>query len=246
MPPTGSLAALAPARRGRGAGIAGLARVLADPSRAAMLDVLLDGEAHTIGELARRAGISAATASSHARQLDGARLIAIQPVGRERRVRLAGADIAELLERIAVLATSPAPGAPQLDRLRFARTCYDHLAGLLGVAVAEALIDRGWLHPTSDNLEPSSALFAWLADHGHPISEDHRRPLSRACVDWTERVPHVAGRTGAALAAMFLDEGWVARVRGTRALRLTDRGRTALSRELGISLSFGRALTAAR
>jgi DNA-binding transcriptional ArsR family regulator len=219
----------------RSSSISGIAAVLADPSRAAMLDTLLDGDAHSIGALARRAGVSAATASSHLRRLGDAKLVTIEAVGRERHVRLAGADVAEVLERIAALAEPRATGTA-IDQLRFARTCYDHLAGLLGVALAERLVERGWLYRTSDTLEPSSALLAWLARHGHPVSDDERRPLSRACVDWTERTPHVAGRVGAALASLALADAWVTRVRTSRALRLTSRGRRVLADELGLVL----------
>jgi hypothetical protein len=150
-------------------------------------------------------------------------------------VRLASGEVAELLERIAVLARSRTAGTA-MDRLRFARTCYDHLAGLLGVALAERLVDLGWLYRTSDTFEPASPLLGWLARHGHPVSDDRKRPLSRACLDWTERAPHVAGRVGAALATLVVRSGWVARVRDTRALRLTARGRRALADELGIVL----------
>ena len=211
--------------------------MIADPSRVEMLDVLLDGEAHAIGSLARRAGITAATASSHLHRLLEAGLVTVSRVGRERRVRLAGPQVAEVLERLATLAEPAARGpCSQLDRLRFARTCYDHLAGALGVLVTTRLVERGWLHRTSDNLEPAPPLFDWLAAHGHPVSPDHRRPLSRACLDWTEREPHVAGRIGTALAAAVFSERWVARVRDSRALRLTDRGRAGLLRELGLQL----------
>jgi DNA-binding transcriptional ArsR family regulator len=213
--------------------LAELAGVIADPSRAAMLDVLLDGEAHAIGTLGRRVGISAATASSHLRKLVDARLVAVAHVGRERRVRLASADVAQVLEQLTVLASSRTRRA----ELRFARTCYDHLAGVLAIVVVDALVDRGWLARTSDNLEPAPPLFAWLADHGHPVDIRGRRPLSRACIDWTERVPHVAGRIGAALANVLVAERWVVRVRASRALRVTDRGRAALARELGVSLA---------
>jgi DNA-binding transcriptional ArsR family regulator len=216
--------------------ITGIAGALADRSRAAMLDALLDGERHPIGALARRARVSATTASSHLRRLTAARLVIVEPAGRERRVRLAGPEVAELLERIAVLASPrPPAGATAIDQLRFARTCYDHLAGMLGVALADRLVDRGWLYRTTDTLEPASALLAWLADRGHPVAADPGRPLSRACVDWTERAPHVAGRVGAALAALALTSGWVARVRDSRALRLTARGRRALADELGVA-----------
>jgi hypothetical protein len=161
--------------------------------------------------------------------------VTVETVGRERRVRLANADVAAVLEQIAVLARSNVR-APELHHLRFARTCYDHLAGLLGVAIAERLVDLGWLYRTSDNLEPSARLLAWLAGHGHPVADDRARPLSRACVDWTEREPHLAGRVGASLATLVIDAGWVRRVRASRSLRLTDRGRRAFADELGLVL----------
>ncbi len=218
--------------------VAELARVLADPSRVAMLDTLLDGEAHAIGRLARKAGVTAATASSHVRKLVEARLVAIEPRGRERLVRIVDPDVAELLERLA--AVSATSGRTHADELRFARTCYDHLAGVLGVLVTDALTARGWLHPTSDNLEPAPALLAWLADRGHAVELGGHRPLSRACPDWTERVPHLAGKVGAALARVAIGGGWVARVRDTRALRVTSRGRVALAKELGLTLPVRR------
>ncbi len=218
--------------------VTSLAAVLADASRIAMLDVLLDRKAYAVGMLARRSRVTAATASSHLRRLVDARLVVVTAVGRERHVRLAGPEVAEVLERLAVLAVPPRPRlSSRAAELRFARTCYDHLAGTLGVAVRMALVDRGWLHATGDSFEPAPALFTWLAAHHHPVPiEGHRRPLSRSCLDWSERVPHVAGRIGTAIAEVFLDGAWVARVRGTRALRLTARGRRALTHELGLRI----------
>ncbi|NVB84414.1 MAG: helix-turn-helix transcriptional regulator [Kofleriaceae bacterium] len=218
--------------------IAQLAGVLADPSRAEMLETLLDGKAHTIGRLGKRAGITAATASAHLRKLVEARLVTVTADGRERQVQLAGADVAELLERLSVLATPARPAGR--EALRFARTCYDHLAGVLGVLVAGALVDRGWLHDTGDSFEPAPPLFRWLADHGQPVEIGGRRPLSRSCLDWTERVPHVAGRIGAAIASVCLDARWLVPARDSRALRVTDRGRVALGRELGLVLPVHR------
>lgn len=224
--------------------IATLAGVLADSSRVAMLETLLDGDAHAVGVLARRAGITAATASSHLRKLVDASLVVVTTAGRERRVRFASAEVAELLERLATLA-GPAVSWSAItrtrhDELRFARTCYDHLAGVLAVLVVTTLCDRGWLDRTTDSFEPAPALFEWLAAHDHPVPITARRPLSRACLDWSERVPHVAGRIGTAIAGVFLAERWVARVRDTRALRVTDRGRVALARELGLTLPLQR------
>lgn len=224
-----------------------VARALADPSRAAMLDALLDGRAHAIGALARRARVAPATASSHLAALHAAGLVAVERAGRERRVCLASAEVAEVLERLAALATLATGSAPRaagsLARgpMRFARTCYDHLAGVLGVAVAHGLVARGWLHDTGDSLEPAPALFGWLAAHGHPVAVGAaHRPLSRACLDGSERVAHVAGRIGAAVHAVFAARRWVAPIRDSRALRLTARGAQALPRELGVYLPLAR------
>jgi DNA-binding transcriptional ArsR family regulator len=229
--------------------IARLAGVLADPSRIAMLDALLDGNAHTIGALARHAGVTAATASGHLRRLVDEQLVLATHHGRERRVRLASPAVAHLLESIAGLAVQAVPppttaipttaSATRARELRFARTCYDHLAGVVGVRVTSALLDRSWLHLHDDTFTPAPALLTWLADHGHPLPDDPRtrRPLARACLDWSERTPHVAGRLGAAIADLALAKQWVIRVRGTRALRLTARGRSTLASELAVTFS---------
>src|SRR5262249_44339310 len=150
-----------------------------------------------IGTLARRAGVSASTASSHLVKLEQARLVTVDSVGRERRVRLASAEAAHLLEQLAVLAAAPHAPTPYARRraaeLRFARTCYDHLAGVLGVIVTTALVDRGWLR--DGDLAPSPPFATWLDGHGQSI-ETTSRPMSRACIDWSERVPHLAGAAG--------------------------------------------------
>ncbi|MFT3695744.1 MAG: metalloregulator ArsR/SmtB family transcription factor [Kofleriaceae bacterium] len=209
--------------------IAQVAKALAEPSRVAMLDVLMDGDSHAIGHLARAAHVSPGTASTHLQILVEAGLVSVANHGRERRVRIADHDVAEILERLATLTTRTD------NAIRYARTCYDHLAGVLAILVVQQLIDRAWLHPTTDNLEPSPDLIAWLEDHGQPVAAS-KRPLSRACLDWTERVPHVAGRVGAALCAVFVENEWVTRIAGTRALRVTSRGRKALAAELGLTL----------
>lgn len=210
-----------------------------------MLDVLMDGRAYPIGALAKRAGISAATASGHLRRLVEERLVKVEQAGRSHRVQLAGPEVAQLLETLA--GATPLVAAPTVvtgwtsaraRELRFARTCYDHLAGIVGVAVTRALIERTWIAPGDDTFTAAPGVLAWLADHGQEISDEPavRRPLTRACLDWSERVPHLAGRLGAAIAEVAIAEQWVVRVRDSRALRVTQRGRTALSRELAVSL----------
>jgi DNA-binding transcriptional ArsR family regulator len=223
--------------------IARVAGVLADRSRVAMLDALLDGRAHAIGALARHAGITAATASGHLRRLLDERLVTVDAAGRSRRVRLASPGVAQLLESLAALvAPSPSPPAAtagstsRARELRFARTCYDHLAGVVGVAVTGALLERRWLRARDDSFAPAPALLAWLAGHGQPLVDEPRarRPLARACLDWSERTPHLAGRLGAAIADLALAKQWLVRARDSRALRLTARGRTALFDELAL------------
>jgi DNA-binding transcriptional ArsR family regulator len=219
--------------------VARIAAAVADRSRASMLDALLDGRPRTIGALARHAGVSAATASGHLRRLLDERLVIVTSAGRERAVELAGPEVARLLETMAVLAPpSPsftASAGRQRAELRFARTCYDHLAGALAVRVTVALVSRGWLEPTGDAFTTNGGAVEWLGTHACGVA-DSSRPLLRACVDWSERVPHVAGRLGAGILQLFFAENWVARVRDSRALRLTQRGRTALARELEIHL----------
>jgi DNA-binding transcriptional ArsR family regulator len=232
--------------------IARLAGALADRSRIAMLDALLDGSAQPIGALARRAGISAATASGHLRRLIDHQLVVVDRDGPHRRVRLAGPAVAELLESIAAHAQANPAGSPgaaghpprtaaaatAARELRFARTCYDHLAGVVGVGVTRALLARRWLRTAGDGFITAPGLLGWLADHGRALADDprSRRPLVRACLDWSERTPHVAGRVGAAIADLALARQWVVRVRDSRALRLTARGRAALAAELGATL----------
>lgn len=179
--------------------IARLAAVLADASRVAMLDALLDGNAHAIGALARHAGVTAATASGHLRRLSDEKLVIVNREGREHLVRLAHQGVAHLLETMSELArpadAHTVASSARARELRFARTCYDHLAGVLGVRVAGALLDRKWLQARDDSFIPTPALFEWLADHARPFAVDDRsrRPLTRACLDWSER-----GRTALA------------------------------------------------
>jgi hypothetical protein len=127
--------------------------------------------------------------------------------------------------------------------LRFARTCYDHLAGKLGVAITDALVDKGRLLRRRGKLEALPALGAWLAALGRPIERPagSRRPEVRACLDGSERRVHLAGAAGEAVARLLLSEGWVVRVRGSRAVRVSERGRVGLLRELGLRLD-GQAL----
>jgi DNA-binding transcriptional ArsR family regulator len=217
-------------------GLARLAGLLADPTRAAFCLALLDGRAWTAGELAAHAGVRPPTATEHLNRMLAAGLLTERRQGRHRYVELAGPHVAQLVED---LAAYTAPGSRPANGLRGAaaagalargRTCYDHLAGRLGVAVTDALTSRGVLN----GLALTEAGIAWLADTVGDLGTTGKRPLARACLDWTERRPHLAGLAGARLCAHFFDQRWIRRVGTSRAVRVTPAGERALRDLLGI------------
>jgi DNA-binding transcriptional ArsR family regulator len=216
-----------------------VAALLGDPSRAAMLDALMDGDARPAGELARRAGVAPSTASEHLMRLVEGRLLVVEPRGRERRYRLASADVTEVLEALSRLG-SEAPvnslrAAGRTEALRAARTCYDHLAGRFGVAVTEALVARDVLDIRDGSFELTDDGEVFLVNLGVDVAgaRAHKRVFARACLDWSERRPHLAGALGAALADAALDQGWVRRRPNDRALRVTPKGAAELRELLG-------------
>ena len=223
-----------------GASIARLAALLADPTRAGMCLALLDGTAWTAGELATTTGVARSTASEHLDQLVAGGLLTEERQGRHRYLRIATPAAAQLVESLAVQA---GPGArPRSLRAVTAgeamargRTCYDHLAGRLGVAVLDAMVDRD-LVALRRGVALTEGGHRWLADLGVDVDDldRQRRPLLRTCIDWTERRPHLAGAVGAAVCARFTDEGWVERGTG-RTVRVTDSGSRALRRLLGLT-----------
>jgi DNA-binding transcriptional ArsR family regulator len=221
--------------------LARLAALLADGTRASFCMSLLDGRAWTAGELARSAGVAASTASEHLDHLVTGGLVTQHRQGRHRYVRLASPRVAELIEFMAEHAPpTPAPrtlrGTTIRDALAAGRTCYDHLAGRLGVAVTTAMVDRGLLTDTTGFALTDPGV-TWLAGLGINIDglRQARRPLLRECLDWTERRPHLAGGVGAAVCQVFFDAGWITRTGTHRAVRLTDTGRAAVRDTLGIT-----------
>jgi DNA-binding transcriptional ArsR family regulator len=235
-----------------GAEIAPVAALMGDPARAAMLTALLDERALAAGELANLAGVSPATASSHlARLLDGG-LVSVVSQGRHRYYRLAGHDVAAAIEALSHLVT-PAPvhslrQSRQAAALAQARTCYDHLAGQAGVALLDALLARhilvvcGQQEPAAPRAQVTPADFdvtaagesALEAFGVHVCSlRRSRRRFAGACLDWTERRPHLNGALGAAVTAQLLDRGWIERGLYRRAVRVTPAGRVGLATTFG-------------
>ncbi|MEU3481049.1 ArsR/SmtB family transcription factor [Streptomyces sp. NPDC033754] len=222
-----------------GVDLAGVARLLADGTRAAFCLALLDGRAWTANELARYAGVAPSTATSHLNLLVNGGLLVEERHGRHRYVRVADRRVVELIESLAALA--PKHSAPprslsasgRQQALARARLCYDHLAGTTALAITDAMVERGLLEwGPEPGLTGKGAL--WLAETGITVPASSRRPPVRACLDWTERRPHLAGAVGAALSAHALATGWMTRIGTTRALLVTPAGRRALHDHLGL------------
>lgn len=222
------------------ADIAAVAALIANPARAKMLDALFDGEAHSATSLAAHGEITVATASSHIDALVAGGLIVEQRVGRQRLLRLAGPDVANALEALSLLAPTtkppPARGPDRIANLRAGRTCYDHLAGALGVALADALVTRGALELAGPEYELTEAGESELRLLGVDVDSARgaRRAFARACLDWSERRPHLAGALGAALAERLFALGWLARRRASRSVRLTATGERELAERLDL------------
>jgi DNA-binding transcriptional ArsR family regulator len=211
--------------------MAEVASLVGDPARANILCALLDGRALTAGELAYVAGVSPQTASGHLAKLHGARLIDVCQQGRHRYYRLAGPQVGQMLESIMTVALTGPPRFQPRTRtdaqIRHARTCYDHLAGELGVGIADRLITRDLVILGTEAGEVTETGAAFLARLGVDLSvaRAKRRVFCRPCVDWTERRPHIGGAVGAALATRLFDLNWIERMRDSRALTITSSGR---------------------
>jgi DNA-binding transcriptional ArsR family regulator len=232
------------------AAIAPVASLLADPARVAMLMALSDGRELAASELALVAGVSAATASAHLARLAAAGLVGARRAGRHRFYRMARPELVHALEALAVLAPESAPRTHAQARfgraVRAARTCYDHLAGRLGVAVTRSLVERGALASAGgqftvtaegERILGGAAGTAGAGGLGIDLAavRARRRAFAPACLDWSERVPHVAGALGAALLASFFERGWIERTAASRAVQVTLAGRRGFARALEIT-----------
>ncbi len=227
--------------------LASFAGLLADRSRAAICVALLDGRAWTVGELARYARIAPSTASEHVTRLvDGGLLAAVQQ-GRHRYVRLADQRTAQVIEDLVGFTSQPGPQLPgrslravtAAQALARARTCYDHLAGRLGVRITEAMTSAGLLDQVS-GFALTDAGLRWLDEQlGVDVAafSASRRPMARSCLDWTERRPHLGGLAGAAICERFFAQGWISRIGTARAVRVNPEGEQALRRLCGIDVA---------
>ncbi|HLH39734.1 MAG TPA: winged helix-turn-helix domain-containing protein [Bryobacteraceae bacterium] len=223
--------------------VAAIAAAIGDPSRARILYSLLDDRARTATELAAVAEIAASTASAHLNRLTRARLLELQRQGRHRYYRLAGAEVARALERLSVLAgaSRPRSAAKAPDRLRAARTCYDHIAGVLGVALHDRLRRLEWLSSRYTVTSKGELAFEKLGiDLGR--ARQARRGFAFACLDWTERRSHLGGALGSEILRLALARSWVMRDADSRALAVTNRGRREMQACFGLDSQITSAL----
>jgi DNA-binding transcriptional ArsR family regulator len=230
---------------GYGADIAPVAALMADPARATMLGALLGGHPLAAGELSQLAGVSPATASAHLGKLLDGGLVAVTRQGRHRYYSLAGHEIVTVIEAIAEISpVKPVRSlrqAREADALAQARTCYDHLAGRAGVALLDALLQQRILTGTGTGKNAAYQVTAGgvdtLTDFGVNVAEasTSRRRFAGACLDWTQRRPHLNGALGAAVTARLLELGWIEYGPAKRAVRVTEPGRDGLAATFGWS-----------
>ena len=224
--------------------LAEIGAAIGEPARAAILTALMDGRALTAGELAFYARVTPQTASEHLRRLCEVRLLSVLKQGRHRYFRLASPLVAQMVESMGVVAAVQAPpryrpASRADDAIRAARMCYDHLAGRLAVDIADRLMQRGYLLLGSEGgeLTPTGRRFLSELGVAIPDAAETRRAFCRPCLDWSERRFHVAGYVGAALARHALDQGWIARIRDSRAIAVTAKGREALRESFGLEFA---------
>lgn len=224
-----------------GPDIATIAALLGDPARANMLTALLAGQALTAGELAREAGVTAQTASSHLAKLEAGGLLGQRKQGRHRYYALSGEDVAGVLEALMGLAArtghTRVRTGPREPALRRARVCYDHLAGDMAVAMLEHLVARNLITEQDEalTLTPLGETFMEALGLDLPALAATRRPLCKGCLDWSVRRTHLAGSLGAALLDRFYGLGWASREPGTRLVSFTPRGLEAFREIFGVA-----------
>jgi DNA-binding transcriptional ArsR family regulator len=226
-----------------GAILARAAALIGDPSRATVLWSLLGGESRPASELAMLANISPQTASNHLKLLIAADFLTVTPMGRSKFFKISAPLVAAALESLAAVANIQKPvdgiarrSAPELV---FARTCYDHLAGELSVAIWRRLQERGHIYETGKDVRVTMSGCTFFQDLEIEIEQLQatRRSFAFACLDWSERVPHLGGALGAALLSWLFQSQSVARRKGSRAVRLTGRGLVTLDRVFGIRVA---------
>jgi DNA-binding transcriptional ArsR family regulator len=222
--------------------LAGIAQLVGDPGRANILTTLMDGRALTAKELASVAGVTAQTASSHLGKLVDRELLSVERRGQRRYYRLATPLVARMLEGIMNVAVTGPPSFRPPSRIdsemRRARTCYDHLAGELGVAITDAMIERQYLVLDADAGELTAEGSDFLVKIGVNLAVPlrSRRAFCRPCLDWSERRPHLAGWVGTSIAHLGFERDWIRRRRLGRSVEITEGGIVAFRTLFGAEI----------
>ena len=214
--------------------------LICEPVRAKMLWSLLDGRAYTAGELAYEAGVSSTSASNHLSKLLQGELVKVVSQGRHRYYSISRPDVAYAIESLANLTggfLNKKSNVPKKG-IKYCRTCYDHLAGYLGVGLADAMLGKGFMEDVEGNFTITSKGWEWAKCMGMDYQEfsNKRRPVVRKCLDWSERKPHAAGQFGAKLLSKMLEKRWLLRVHHSRELILTGEGQRKLNDLLDMRL----------
>lgn len=211
--------------------MADIAALLGETSRATILTSLLDGRLHPASELAYMAGIKPQTASFHLTKLVEGGLVQVEKQGRHRYYQLANSEVARLLESFLTISPRPVINSlkqsNQVEQLQKARTCYDHLAGKLGVAVTDSMLNSGYIQKQEKEFVLTRQGEQFLVSLGMDLEilKRKRRSFSHVCLDWSERRHHLAGALGNGLLKHFFDLGWIIQMPGIRAVKVTDQGK---------------------
>ncbi|MCM3549897.1 ArsR family transcriptional regulator [Niallia circulans] len=220
-----------------------IAKLMADSSRAAMLDALLGLDGLPASELARKANISLQTASSHLTKLAEGNLVSVEKHGRHRYFRLASTDVAQAIETLTVIAPptriNSLKDSSSVEKIKIARTCYDHLAGKLGVSITEAFLEKGYLLEDQEDflVTDKGEKFFNHFEIDIDVLRKKRRHFARKCLDWSERRYHLAGALGNAVLVRLFDLCWIEKL-PDRAVKVTKRGKAGLYETLGINDNY--------
>lgn len=219
-----------------------IAKLIAEPTRAIILDCLMNNQALPASELAYMARVSHPTISSHLSKLVEGNLLTVEQHGRHRYYRLANQEIAEVLEKLGTIAPTvqvrSLKQSGQLKQVRYARTCYDHLAGKLGVEIAEKLLHREFIILEEGEYIVTEQGKEWFLNFGININKENikRRVFAKPCLDWSERRYHISGWLGSAIAKLFFEQEWITKTDKNRAVHLTRKGMKLLKDQLGIDM----------
>ncbi|ADO54521.1 ArsR/SmtB family transcription factor [Paenibacillus polymyxa] len=222
--------------------VAMIASLVSEPSRAAILTALLDGRFHTASELAHMAGIKPQTASFHLAKMTEAQVVTVEKQGRHRYYGIQDPEVAQVMESLLSIAP-PVPiksfkQASENEAIRLARTCYDHVAGHLGVQIMSFFIQRGILSEDQDGLHITQQGEIFFADFQIDLknTRQKRRSFSHKCLDWSERRHHLAGALGSALLDRLFELHWVEHLPTTRAIRITAEGKRGFKEVFSIEI----------